>query len=151
MQCASESSATRTFNAVILWEAMAAILVFWCAKGKTGSRGGFAWSVPRYCGTLGNRLNKVYDLTQGPPSAGGIGLVWILRQLNPLTLPILSAFCALTSAPRWTLPGCDHIHFGGSCLRSPAMWACRRRKSYASLRSVDRPVVADHYHCTTTV
>ena len=28
------------------------ILVFWCTKGKTGSRGGFAWSVPRYCGTL---------------------------------------------------------------------------------------------------
>ena len=41
------------------------ILVFWCTKGKTGSRGGFAWSVPRYCGTLdllqvlGNHLNKV--------------------------------------------------------------------------------------------
>ena len=41
------------------------ILVFWCTKGKTGSRGGFAWSVPRYCGTLdllqvlGSHLNKV--------------------------------------------------------------------------------------------
>ena len=40
-------------------------LVFWCTKGKTGSRGGFAWSVPRYCGTLdllqvlGAQLNKV--------------------------------------------------------------------------------------------
>ena len=39
--------------------------MFWCTKGKTGSRGGFAWSVPRYCGTLdllqvlGADLNKV--------------------------------------------------------------------------------------------
>ena len=45
------------------------ILVFWCTKGKTGSRGGFAWSVPRYCGTLdllqvlGTHLNKVRPRT----------------------------------------------------------------------------------------
>ena len=38
------------------------ILVFWCTKGKTGSRGGFAWSVPRYCGTL--------DLSQVLPHSG---------------------------------------------------------------------------------
>ena len=41
------------------------ILLFWCTKGKNGSRGGFAWSVPRYCGTLdllqvlGAHLNKL--------------------------------------------------------------------------------------------
>ena len=45
------------------------ILVFWCTKGKTGSRGGFTWSVPRYCGTLdllqvlGAHLNKVRPRT----------------------------------------------------------------------------------------
>ena len=61
------------------------ILVFWCTKGKTGSRGGFAWSVPRYCGTLD--LFQVFkttstrsDLIQDLPFADGIGLGSTLRR-----------------------------------------------------------------------
>ena len=73
------------------------ILVFWCTKGKTGSRGGFAWSVPRYCGTLdllqvlGNHLNKVR-----PHSGDGTGWASILLLPNLWGRPSSSVFCAHT-------------------------------------------------------
>ena len=32
--------------------ANSAIIIFWCFKGKTGSRDGFTWSIPRHLGSL---------------------------------------------------------------------------------------------------
>ena len=109
-----------------------AILIFWCFKGKTGTRDGFSWSLPRQLGSLD--LYAIWKRVVRPYFEGVLDVQNLSSYSFRRVVPTLAGIVRLTGTERLAIGQWTDAASGSSTAQTPLRYDAQKQKQGHQLR-----------------